>query len=408
MRKRQKIQEVLRKGSIDIMYKLPEGFLASGIYASIKKKKSKDLALIYSEKPAIACGVFTRNSVKAAPVVYSQKLINNKIRAVIINSGCANACTGMEGIKDIKLICNELAKKLQIPADSVLMSSTGIIGERLPVRNIIARIPELLDTLTHRGLMNAAEAILTTDKYPKIAMRKVECDSGPITITGFAKGAGMIQPNMATMLAFILTDAEVPKIILNKELKKAVELSFNRITVDGDMSTNDTVLALANGASGIKIAGSEKTVKFGEALKEVCSSLAEMIVADGEGATHVVKIEVKGAKKISDAKKIAYRVGNSPLVKTAIYGKDPNWGRIMASAGSAGVYFNPLNVDIYFDNVQVVRRGISAENDEIARKVMKKKKYTITINMNSGNQSFFILTTDLTYEYVRINASYKS
>jgi glutamate N-acetyltransferase/amino-acid N-acetyltransferase len=391
------------------MSELPQGFFCSGIHASIKKNKLKDLALIYSSTPAVACGVFTKNTVKAAPVIYSEKIIkSNRIHAVIINSGCANACTGENGIKDIKIICSKLAKALSIPEESTLMASTGVIGERLPVKNILHHIPELLSKLSSSGLKDAARAILTTDKYPKIISKRVKLNSGEIIITGFAKGAGMIQPNMATMLAFILTDAVISKNLLRESLKNAVDLSFNRITVDGDMSTNDTVLILANGASGIRIENRQGIKKFNDALTEICRTLAEMIVSDGEGATHVVKIEVKGAKTLAEAKKIAYSVGNSPLVKTAIYGRDPNWGRIMASIGATGLKFNPAGVDIYFDSVQVVKKGVSAKNDEKARIIMGNKKYTIRIDLNSGQRSFFIFTTDLTYGYVKINASYKS
>lgn len=388
---------------------LPEGFLSTGIHSGIKKKKVKDLALIYSKTPAVAAGVFTRNIVKAAPVIYSQNIIKkNKIHTIIINSGCANACTGKMGLEDVRIICNELAKALGVHKNSVIMASTGVIGERLPVKNIKKHIPELNNKLSKKGLGDAARAIMTTDKIPKIATKKIKINNSVITLTGFAKGAGMIQPNMATMLAFILTDAEVSNNVLLKTLKKAVDISFNRITVDGDMSTNDTVIAVANGAGGTKIEDKEEIAKFQEALNQICLKLSEMIVADGEGATHLVKIEVDGARTLMDAKKIAYKIGNSPLVKTAIYGKNPNCGRIMASAGSAEVDFNPEIIDIYFDNVRVVKNGVITHNDSRAKKIMEKKEYTIRINLNSGNANFSILTTDLTYEYISINASYKS
>ncbi len=391
------------------MYNLPKGFLASGIHSCIKKKNIKDLALIYSTSPATASGLFTLNTVRAAPVIYSEKIIkSNRIRAIIINSGCANACTGKKGIADIELICRELAKRLDIHPKSIIMASTGVIGEPLPIKNILSHLPELLSKLSPDGLKNASEAILTTDTFPKVKSKRIKFPYGSITITGFAKGAGMIQPDMATMLAFVLTDAEIEKGVLSKMLRESVESSFNRITVDGEMSTNDSVIALANGVSGVKIENKKDIEKFQSALTDICLALAEMIVSDGEGATHVVKIEVRGARTISNKKKIAYKIGNSPLVKTAIFGRDPNWGRIMASAGSAGVRFDPGKVDIYFDSIQVVKNGISAQNDKRARKVMEKKNYTITLNLNSGTNGFYILTTDLTHEYIRVNASYKT
>lgn len=388
---------------------LPSGFLTAGIHSNIKKSGLKDLALIYSESPAVAAGVFTRNIVKAAPVIYSQNIIKkNQIQAIVINSGCANACTGEKGLEDVKIVCEEIAKASGIKSESVIMASTGVIGERLPVRKIIEHIPQLIRKLSVHGLYDSARAIMTTDRIPKIISRKIKIKGGIVKLTGFAKGAGMIQPNMATMLAFILTDADVPRNLLTKMLKKSVDISFNRITVDGDMSTNDTVIALANGASGIKIQSQKEISKFNGELNQICLKLAEMIVADGEGATHIVRIEVIGAKTEDDAKKIAYKIGNSPLVKTAIYGRDPNWGRIIASAGASGVKFDPAKIEIYFDNIQVVKNGVSFQNDSSAKKIMGKKSYTIRINLNSGNASFSILTTDLTYEYIRINSAYKS
>lgn len=388
---------------------IPRGFKFAGISAGIKKKNIKDLALIYTETPAIASAVFTKNRVKAAPIIYSQNIISrNKISAILINSGCANACTGKEGIKNVELICENLTRAMNLPSRSVIMASTGVIGEQLPLKKILQHIPVLAKNLSPEGLKDAAEAILTTDKTSKIASTKIKLTGGDAIITGFAKGAGMIQPNMATMLAFILTDAKIPEALLKRSLKTAVDNSFNRITVDGDMSTNDTVVLLANGSSSGSVKKSSDFESFVKALTDLCYKLALMIVSDGEGATHVVQIKVKSAKTESDAKRIAYKIANSPLVKTALYGKDPNWGRIMAAAGASGTRFDPEKIDIFFNNVQVVQKGIGTGNDSTAKKVMEKKNYTITIDLHEGKREFSVYTTDLTYEYIRINASYKS
>lgn len=388
-----------------------KGFKAAGIYSGIKASKKKDLALIYSEKPAQVSGVFTTNIVKAAPVIIGQKKVKSGYcQAVIINSGIANVCTGKQGIKDANDITKSTARGLAIKDSLVIPSSTGLIGSFLTthVGKITAAIPKLVSGLTEKGLSGAAEAIMTTDAFSKISSKKIIIDGKRATIAAIAKGAGMISPNLATMLCFVVTDIALEKKAQDLLLKNSVNQSFNKITVDGDTSTNDTVLLLSNGYLGnksIKIKG-RNYKRVEEALKQVLSEVAYKIVQDGEGATKVAMIIVKGVRTEKDADKIAHTIGTSTLVKTALYGQDPNWGRILAAAGRAGVKFSPGKADLYFGNYLVCKNGMAVMDEKKAAKYLKSKDIVITLDLKSGKKSSFILTSDLTVDYVKFNSDY--
>lgn len=401
--------KILKEGE----YKVP-GFLVSGIRCGIKKKAgAKDLALIYSEAEASAAAVFTKNAVKAAPVLLdTERIVSGKGRAVIVNSGNANACTGDDGLKKAKEMARSVSKALKVKEGMVYVSSTGVIGEPLPVDRIIGAIPELLKELREDGWKDAEAAIMTTDAFPKMAGVRVDVGGKGVTILGIAKGAGMIHPNMATMLSYIATDCSISPGLLDKALRKAVDKSFNSITVDGDMSTNDTVLILANGVAGNRplTSRSGDMERFQEALDYVTRELAKMIVRDGEGATKVIEIVVKGASGKADAKKAANAIGRSSLVKTAFFGNDPNWGRIAAAAGYSGARVLPERMDILFNEVLVVKNGLCVGGDweTKARKEMDGKEVRVTVNLNLGKSDATVWASDLTYDYVKINASYRT
>ncbi len=387
------------------------GFKACGMAAGIKKDGTPDLGLIVSEMPAWVAGVFTKNRVKAAPVIVDQERIKKGVcRAVIVNSGNANCCTGKKGIEDALKMADLVAKRLDTHESEVLVSSTGVIGQPMPMDKIESAIPSLVKNLKPQGMEDFAKAIMTTDTVPKIVMEKGEIDGGKFTIVGIAKGAGMIRPDMATMLCYLCTDIKAEPDMLYSMLKNSVDKSFNRITIDGDMSTNDTVLLLANGASGVAIENTEHISVFASILDNLLLRLAKMLVKDGEGVTKLVEIKVKGAKTEKDAKKIADAVANSSLVKTAIFGEDANWGRIIAAAGRAGADLDPDLTDIYFDDVLMVKNGTGCgEQAEIeATKVLKKAEFSITIDLNLGKESYWVLTCDFSMDYVKINADYRS
>ncbi|UCD84190.1 MAG: bifunctional glutamate N-acetyltransferase/amino-acid acetyltransferase ArgJ [Deltaproteobacteria bacterium] len=393
-------------------FRLPS-FKFAGISAGIKKNGKKDLALIYSTVPAQAAGTFTTNRVKSASVILDQeRLRRNRCQAIIINSGNANAGTGKRGISDAARMARETARLLRIDERLVMVASTGVIGRPLPMDRITRAIPRLTGSLSSGNLRQAAEAIMTTDTFSKISSRKTRIGGQEITLGGITKGAGMIQPRMATMLAFLVTDAAIDRRSLRSAFRWGVENSFNRITIDGDMSTNDTALILANGTAGNRTiaSGTRDFKSFQALLKEVMAELAEAIVRDGEGATKFVRILVKRARSQADARAVAFKVANSPLVKTAIFGEDPNWGRILAAAGSAGVSLNPERIDIYFDNLQLVRKGVSSgeEAEKKAGRVLKNKRLRITVDLNLGKAKAEISTCDLTPDYVKINAAYRT
>lgn len=389
------------------------GFLAAGIPAGIKKNQEKDLALIYSEVSSKAAGVFTTNRVKAAPVLLSKERIRSgRARAILINSGSANACTGKRGLADGLHLSRLIATSLKIAPQDVLLASTGVIGKPLPMNLIEENVPRLLSSLKPEGLGDAARAIVTTDTFPKGAILRQKVNGKDITLAGIAKGAGMISPHMATLLSFVITDASISLKALRQSLKEGVRESYNRVTVDGDMSTNDTLLILANGEAKNKeiFPGTAGYRKFSLLLRELLFSLAQKIVRDGEGATKLVAIVVEKARTAFEAERVARAVATSPLVKTAFFGEDANWGRILCAAGYSGASVDPNKIDIYFDDVAIVRHGegTGSASEEQATSVMKKREYTVRMNLNQGTKKASIFTTDFSLDYVKINASYRS
>jgi glutamate N-acetyltransferase/amino-acid N-acetyltransferase len=385
--------------------RLPKGFKASAVASGIKPK-GLDLALIFSESPCKVAGAFTSNRVKAAPVIYSRRILKGGMaQAIIANSGCANACTGKEGLKDAEEMAKMVERALNLHPRSVLVASTGVIGKRLPLENVKSALPSLIEGLSPQGFQDVALAIMTTDRRPKIKSVQVKCRRLNGTILGIAKGAGMISPNLATMLCFLLTDLICEPQILQSCLREAISLSFNRISVDGEQSTNDTVFLMANGLEGTL---EEKEISvFKEALTSLTMDLAKEIVKDAEGATKFVQISVKGAKSDSEAKKAAFRIANSLLVKTALFGEDPNWGRIMAALGDSGAKFNPDKVCLWINGLKVVSegKGINMDHHEL-KKALKNKEILIELDLKGGNGNFKVFTCDLSYDYVKINAEY--
>jgi glutamate N-acetyltransferase/amino-acid N-acetyltransferase len=394
-----------------IVHSTPRGFLFSTAEAAIKKAGRKDLALICSEVEAHMAGTFTINRVKAAPVKLDMRRIESgKGQAIIVNSGNANACTGKKGIDDAVEMTRLVADGLRIKTPLVYTGSTGVIGTPMPMERIRSKIPGLISRLGKASVADVAAAMMTTDTFPKIAEKRVKIGNKTGSITGICKGAGMICPDMATMLCFIMTDIAVSQKALGKALNEAVEKSFNRITVDGDMSTNDTVLLMANGMLGNAAVdeGSEFYAAFRRSLCDVTYGLSKLIVKDGEGATRFIEIEVRGARSEADAETAAFSVANSNLVKTAVYGNDANWGRIMAALGYSGAFMKEEKVDIYFGKVKVVRKGLAAGKDAEAGKVLRGKEISIVINLNVGKSSARVLTCDMTEGYIKINAAYRT
>ena len=388
------------------------GFLAAGIASGIKKNGAKDLGLLLSEQPCTAAGVFTKNRVKAAPVLLCQRrLRNGAAQAVLVNSGNANACTGPAGLQDAAATCNETAALLGIAESLAIPSSTGVIGVPLPAETIKKALPRLIKSAAKSGIPAFADSILTTDTRQKIVARCAEINGEKIKICGIAKGSGMIMPQMATMLAFIITDAAIDRAVLSTLLKKASEATFNRISVDGETSTNDMVLALASGRAKkiIRREDSAAGKQFSLMLHEVMRELALLVVRDGEGATKLITVRVKNAKTVQDARRAAFRVANSPLVKTACFGGDYNWGRIMAALGMSGAAFNPDRTDMYINKLLAVKNGQAAPgNSHTLGSSFKKERIDIDIDLQSGKKRFEVFTCDLSYDYVKINASYKT
>ena len=393
----------------DVSVSVP-GFLANGISVGIKGDGKKDLALINSVVPAQAVGVFTTNRFKAAPVILDmERLQRGLAQAIVVNSGNANASTGKQGYDDAVAMSQAVADGLAISEELVLVASTGIIGEALPVKKIIGGTKDLIDGLTAKGIPIAEESIMTTDKFPKIAWRKCLIGGRDVTVCGIAKGAGMIEPNMATMLSFIMTDASVDHNYLNRVFRQSVDKSFHAITVDGCMSTNDTVIMLANGVAGNVSLKSRSpgAAIFRDTLGHIMIDLAKEIVRDGEGATKIIHIIVDEARSRKDAKKIAYSIANSNLVKTAFYGGDPNWGRITAAIGAAGIPVSPESVRLFLDDIPLFKDGTGVrEARESLNHVMKNDSIQVLVKLGMGKQSFQLFASDLTHEYVTINAHY--
>jgi glutamate N-acetyltransferase/amino-acid N-acetyltransferase len=395
---------------------LPKGFSCNGMHSGIAKDKNKkDLALFFSSVPAVVAGMFTGSLVKAAPVLTDIARLKKykSFQAVIANSGCANACTGQRGKKDAEYISRETANNLNISSNAVLVASTGVIGNFLPVDKIVKALPSLVKLISKKDEKSAVSSIMTTDSFAKIAYKKIKVTKGEIVVWGCAKGAGMIHPDLkglhATMLSFILTDAQIEQKQLQKITDTAIQQSFNCISVDGDTSTNDTVLVMANGESKTGKLDKKDTEKFQEAINEVTLKLAKMIPKDGEGATKMIEISVVNAKKHEDAEKIAATIATSPLVKTAFFGSDANWGRILAAIGRSGININPDKVDIYIGNIITAKDGMAVEfNEKKAKALLDKKECKITIDLKSGKQWARYYTCDFSYDYVKVNGSYRS
>jgi len=391
-------------------YSVP-GFLASAVPAGLKKTGELDLSLIFSQKKAVAAGVFTTNKVKAAPVLLSQERIKKGfLRAVIANTGYANACTGTQGLHDAIQTSDMASKELGISPEETVVASTGVIGAYLPCNLITKALPNLVKNLSPHNFESVAKALMTTDSFPKISYFEGRAEGRPFHLLGIAKGAGMIMPNMATMLSFLLTDIHIEYQTLWPIFRSAVESTFNRITVDGETSTNDMVLIMANGVAGNKTLTTPNIKEFEKGLTDVMGELAYMIAKDGEGATKTVIIEVHGAASKDDAHTAARVVGNSNLVKTTIFGQDPNWGRIMAALGRAGITMEENKVQIWINGIKIVDGGlmISEGEERKAAETMKKEQITITIHLNQGEWKDRIITCDLTYDYIRINAGYRT
>ena len=391
--------------------KTPLGYRFAAGYAGVRKNRADDLALMVSDDPASAAGVFTQNQVRAAPVLRSEKHLSASggvARAIIVNAGNAN-CATPDGDRVARKMAQATSKLVRCPREQVLVSSTGVIGEPLPVVKIEERLPSLWEELSPGSFERAARAIMTTDTTPKTASAEIETDDGVIRIAGMSKGAGMIMPNMATMLGYVFTDAEIRPGVLQRMLKEAVDQTFNCITVDSDTSTNDTVFLLANGASGVRPRGKDRE-RFVKVLEKVCLELALAIVRDGEGATKLLSIYVDGAPSDAGAKKIAREIANSPLVKTALAGADPNWGRILPAAGKAGVKFDPSDVDIFLNGHRVCERGMRAEFvEEEVQQTMEGPESVVRFHIRGkgrGQARFF--TCDFTEDYIKINAEYRT
>jgi glutamate N-acetyltransferase/amino-acid N-acetyltransferase len=396
-------------GSVD--FKVP-GYQFSGISAGIKKDGKRDLGLIYSEVPAQVGGLFTTNAVKAAPVQLDMERVKKGLcQAILVNSGNANACTGSQGLKDAERVSSWVGKQLGIDEKLVFPSSTGVIGSPLPIKKIKGVIPELIHQLSPEGWMSTVEAMMTTDTFPKMEAATCRIKGKPVKLCGMVKGAGMICPQLATMLSFLVTDAHIEAPLLQHMLEKAAETSYHRITIDGETSTNDTVLLLANGSAGVSLNRLNREGEmFQSMLSSVCQNLAESLVRDGEGATKFIEILIRGARCNDDARRAAYAIAHSPLVKTAFFGEDANWGRILCAVGHCGVRVDPNRIDVFFDQAPIVKNGmgVNSRMEKKASQRIKKKSFKVTVDLHQGKSQFSVFTTDLSFDYVKINASYRS
>ncbi len=388
----------------------PQGFTAAGVRAGIKKNGNLDLAVLYTEKAAAVAGVFTKNLVAAAPVQVSKEVVaTGSAHAVVANAGCANACTGERGLLDAKKMATLAANELNCRAEDVIVASTGLIGSNLPMDKMEAGIKDAVKNLSKDGSVNAGNAIITTHTYSKACATEIELGGVEVRFGAIAKGSGMIRPDMATMLCFITTDADIDQKLLQQALRDATEISFNMISVDGDMSTNDSVVVLANGAAGNKkiVDKDADYEKFYETLKGICVEMAKKIAADGEGATKFVTVNVTGAESFADAKKIGMAVANSPLCGTAIFGTDPNVGRFICAVGYSGVQIIPEKVIIKFGDIVVYEKGLVTKfNEEAARKILSEHDIVIDIELGLGDSAATVYTCDLSFQYIKINADY--
>lgn len=399
---------MIKKDTQGVTY--AKGFKAAGVKAGIKKSGNLDVAVIYTETPAAIAGTFTQNKVAAAPVYVSKETVaTGSARAIVANAGCANACTGKQGMDDAYKTREIAAKELGINADDVIVGSTGVIGVTLPMDKLEKGIKDAVANLSETGSINAANAIITTDTHCKTMTVKFDIGDAEVHMGAIAKGSGMIRPNMATMLCYITTDLNIEQSLLQKALSTCVEKSFNMISVDGDMSTNDTVVVLANGLAGNKKITEENADYdiFCSNLMALCVELAKEIAADGEGASKFLTINVKGAKSFADAKTVGMAVANSPLVKTAFFGEDPNWGRVICAVGYSGADMVPEKTVVKFGGITIFDRGVGAQYDnEALVKVMRENDIVIDIELNLGDSDATVWTCDLSYEYVKINGEY--
>ncbi|HEX2054846.1 MAG TPA: bifunctional glutamate N-acetyltransferase/amino-acid acetyltransferase ArgJ [Nitrospiraceae bacterium] len=391
----------------------PRGFRAGGIHCGIKKNKQLDLALVVSEREGPVAALFTTNQVAAAPVLLDRIYLRRGLgRAIIINSGNANACTGPEGFLAAETMATTVARHLDTMPHKVFVGSTGVIGQRLPIERIKAAVPLLLKRVRRNGGLEAARAIMTTDLHPKQAAIRSRIGNRMVTIGGMVKGSGMIHPSMATMLAYFSTDAVITRQALQQSLEAATARSFNAITVDGDTSTNDTVLCLANGMADNELIEAESRAQrqFEAMLTAICRTLALKICRDGEGVTKVVKISVTGAPSPQAARRVADTIATSSLVKTALFGEDANWGRIMAAIGRSGVRIDPSRISLRFDEVTMVKngQGLGVQAERLLSRVFRRKEFTIRVDLRLGHGTSEVWTTDLSLDYVKINASYRS
>ncbi len=388
----------------------PQGFAASAVSAGIKSNGLNDLGLVYAENGAVVASVFTLNRFQAAPVLVSRKNISSshgKVSAILVNSGCANSLTGKSGIRSAERMLSEIARQLHVGKNTVLAASTGVIGKHLPEKSISESIPSLVAGLSVDGDTRFAQSIMTTDKFPKQVATEIRIGKETFRIGGTAKGAGMIHPNMATMLCFITTDAAVDRRVLQNALTRATDRSFNTITVDGDTSTNDTVFLLANGASGVKIKTTSEINLFTDALTVIMRELATMIVRDGEGATRFVRLKIESAANYHDAVRVGRAVGTSPLVKTAIFGGDPNWGRVLSAVGNSTANYDPSRVELNIGEVCVFKKNEPQRVDQVKLKeLFSTKEIEMTVKLNAGRESAQVFTCDLSYDYVKINGEY--
>jgi glutamate N-acetyltransferase/amino-acid N-acetyltransferase len=386
------------------------GFLANGISVGIKRNDQKDLALIYSTTPAKVAAVFTKNTFKAAPLLIDEERVKRGIaQAIITNSGCANAATGKEGYRDALAVSAALSKEMKIKDELVLVSSTGVIGKRLPLKKIENGIGNLVKGLNETGIEDAETAMMTTDKYPKIAIRKGVVGAKDITICGIAKGAGMIEPNMATLLTYVMTDALIDSKALSTVFHQVINSTFNSISVDGCMSTNDMAIILANGlARNNPLEKAQARLqRFRDMLTDVLMELCHAVVKDGEGATKFISIMVQGAKSKSDARSAAYAIANSNLVKTAFFGEDPNWGRIIAALGSSGISMEKERISLFIGDMLVFCQDSPANiNFNRLKEIFQKNRIDVRVELGGGDKSYCVYTSDLSYDYVKINADY--
>ena len=391
---------------------VPKGFSFATHAAGFRYQNRDDVALIVSDRPAAAAAVFTKNLFQAAPVAVARDNLQKAqaIRAFLVNAGQANACTGAQGLENCRETLKLAAERLGIAPKEILPASTGVIGPQFAMDIWRAQIPALAAKLGQCGPLDAAKAIMTTDAFPKIAWGAVDIAGHEVRLLGMAKGAGMICPNMATMLGFVICDAKVEKARWQAMLAAAVDASFNAVTVDGDTSTNDCVLAMANGASGVKIHSDEELAALSQAVNELCQALAYMIVEDAEGGTKVIRVRVAGAEDNMQAEACARAVGHSPLVKTAMFGQDANWGRIVAAVGRSGAEFDPSAVNVAIGGVPVFVAGqpVAGDLDALLAPHMRRSEIAVDIDLGRGGGEYLLLASDLTYDYVKINGDYRS